>query len=136
MNSLADLADQPIGCNPTRPTAASAALVNDAFQTYGPPELCTWPYAPGVCRFQTTDPRFARKLARRRSARLVAWSVTNRYLRIFEERIAPWRARDLVTRYLKTANGTISDHTLSLGGPKSSTKVANAASNHSNAKRL
>ena len=28
--------------------------MNDPFKTFGPPELCTWRYAPGVCRFQTT----------------------------------------------------------------------------------
>jgi hypothetical protein len=124
MNSFSDLADQPIRYNPTRPTAASAELVNDAFQTYGPPEFRTWRYAAGVCRFQTTNPSFARKLARRRNARLVAWSVTNGYLRIFEERIAPWRARDLVTRYLKSANGTFSEPPAVPSPAKSTNKVA------------
>ena len=78
--------------------------MNDPFQTFGPPELCTWRYTPGVCRFQTTEPRFARKLSQRSRARLVAWSVNKKYLRIFQEEIQPWRARRLVTRYLKAAN--------------------------------
>ena len=79
--------------------------MSDPFYTYGPPELCTWRYGHGICRFQTTSPQIARKLSQRRGASLVAWSVTNRYLRIFEEEIEPWRARLLVTRYLMPTNG-------------------------------
>ena len=79
--------------------------MNDPFFTYGPPELCTWRYGHGICRFQTTSPRIARKLSQRRGVGLVAWSVTNNYLRIFEEKMEPWRARLLVTRYLKPTNG-------------------------------
>jgi hypothetical protein len=83
--------------------------MSDPFKTYGPPELCTWCYGPGICRFQTTSPQIARKLSQRRGASLVAWSVTNEYLRIFEEKIEPWRARRLVTRYLKPTNGALLD---------------------------
>ena len=79
--------------------------MSDPFKTYGPPELCTWRYGHGICRFQTTSPQIARKLSQRRGASLVAWSVTNNYLRIFQEEIEPWRARRLVTRYLKPTNG-------------------------------
>jgi hypothetical protein len=81
--------------------------MSDPFKTYGPPEFCTWRYGPGTCRFQTTSPRIARKLSQRHGASLVAWSVTNQYLRIFQEEIEPWRARLLVTRYLnlKPTNG-------------------------------
>jgi len=78
--------------------------INGAF---GSPELRTWRYEPGVCRFQTSSPEFARKLSQRSGARLVAWSV-NRYLRIFQENIEPWRARILVERYLKATNGAFS----------------------------
>ena len=85
------------------------SAVSDPFKTFGPPELCTWRYGPGVCRFQTTSPRFARKLSQRSGAGLVAYSVTKRYLRIFQEEIEPWRARRLVTRYLKATNGAFSD---------------------------
>ena len=102
--------------------------MKDPFKTFWPSELCTWQYAPGVCRFQTTEPRFARKLAKRRNARLVAWSVTPRYLRIFEEPIAPWRARDLVTRYMH-ANEAFSDPTAVPIPAKSASKVPVAASN-------
>ena len=83
--------------------------MSDPFKTYGPPELCTWCYGPSVCRFQTTSPQIARKLSQRRGASLVAWSAGNKYLRIFEEEIEPWRARLLVTRYLKPTNGVLLD---------------------------
>jgi hypothetical protein len=76
--------------------------------TFGTPELCTWPVAPGVCRFQTRSPKFARKLSQRNGARLVAWSVEGDYLRVFQERIEPWRARQLVTRVLTPTNGAFS----------------------------
>ena len=68
--------------------------------TFGTEELCTWSVAPGVCRFQTRSPEFARKLKDRAGAKVVGWSVTGGYLRIFQEAIEPWRARQLVTRYL------------------------------------
>jgi hypothetical protein len=83
--------------------------MSDPFHTYGQPELCCWCYLPGTCRFQTTDPDFARKLSQRRGARLVAWSVNRGYLRVFEERIEPWRARQLVTRYLTPTNEAFFD---------------------------
>jgi hypothetical protein len=84
--------------------------MSDPFKTYGPPELCTWCYGPSICRFQTTSPQIARKLSQRRGASLVAWSLTNQYLRIFEEEIEPWRARLLVTRYLRPTNGVLLDN--------------------------
>lgn len=81
--------------------------MSDPTKTCGPRELCTWCYGPGICRFQTTSPQMARKLSQRRGASLVTWSVTNQYLRIFQEEIEPWRARRLVTRYLKPTNGAL-----------------------------
>jgi hypothetical protein len=90
--------------------------MSDPFKTCGPSELCTWCYGPGICRFQTTSFRIARKLSQRRGASLVAWSLTNQYLRVFEEEIEPWRARLLVTRYLKPTNGVL------LGGVASQKK--------------
>jgi len=83
--------------------------MNDPFKTFGPPELCTWRYWPGICRFQTTSPRFARKLSQRSRALLVAWSVNKGYLRIFEEPMQPWRAQRLVTRYLTATNEAFSE---------------------------
>jgi hypothetical protein len=81
--------------------------MSELFKTYGPPELCTWCDGPGICRFQTTSPQIARKLSQRCGTTLVAWSVTKQYLRVFEEEIEPWRARRLVTRYLKPTNGAL-----------------------------
>lgn len=78
----------------------------DPFGTFGPPELCTWRVGPDTCRFQTNDPRLARKLSQRSGAALTGWSVQGGYLRIFQERISPRSARKLVTRYLK-ANGRV-----------------------------
>jgi hypothetical protein len=76
--------------------------------TFGTPELRTWRVGGGVCRFQTRRPDLAKKLSQRRGARLVAWSVHGGYLRVFEEAIEPWRARDLVRRYLTATNGAFS----------------------------
>jgi hypothetical protein len=81
--------------------------MRDPLKTYGSPERRTWCYGPGICRFQTTSPQIARKLSQRRGASLVAWSHTKQYLRIFQEEIEPWRARLLVTRYLKPTNGVL-----------------------------
>jgi len=77
--------------------------------TFGTPELCTWTVEPSTCRFQTRRPDFARKLSQRSGARLVAWSVHGGYLRVFEERIEPWRARELVKRFLTPTNGAFLD---------------------------
>jgi hypothetical protein len=76
-------------------------------QAVGYPDLVFWQYGPGVCRFQTCSPEIARKLSQRSGARLVAWSVSGGYLRIFQEKIEPWRARCLVGRYLTPTNGAI-----------------------------
>ena len=101
--------------------------MNDPFKTFGPPELCTWRYWPGICGFQTTSARFARKLSQRSRARLIAWSVNKGYLRIFEEEIQPWRARRLVTRYLKATNGTFSENAAEPHARKTAAGVIGAA---------
>jgi len=84
-------------------------------ETFGTEELCTWTVCPGVCRLQTRSPEFARKLAARAGAKLVGWSELGGYLRIFQERIEPWRARQLVKRYLTLSetptNGAFSPET-------------------------
>ena len=77
----------------------------DPLYTYGPPELCTWSVGAGSCRFQTNDPRIAKKLSQRSGASVVAWSVQGGYLRIFQEKISPRSARNLVNRYLKANRG-------------------------------
>jgi hypothetical protein len=97
--------------------------------TFGAPELRTWRVGGGVCRFQTRRPDLAKKLSQRRGARLVAWSVHGGYLRVFEEAIEPWRARELVRRFLKATNGAFFDlkRPLSrrkrLGVPKTARRV-------------
>jgi hypothetical protein len=101
--------------------------MSDSFKTFGPLDLCTWRYAFGICRFQTTSPQFARKLSQRSGARLVAWSVNKGYLRIFEEEIEAWRARLLVTRYLKAANGAFSEGLAQPHARRTAAKVIGAA---------
>jgi hypothetical protein len=59
--------------------------MSDPLKTFGSQELCTWCCGPGISRFQTNSPRFARKLSQRSRARLVAWSVNKEYLRVFQE---------------------------------------------------
>jgi hypothetical protein len=81
--------------------AAEASHTRDPFGTFGPPELCTWSVGAGICRFQTNQPRIARKLSQRSEAQLVAYSVHGGYLRIFQEKISRRAARKLVNRYLK-----------------------------------
>jgi hypothetical protein len=101
--------------------------VRDLFYTFGPPELCAWRYAPGICRFQTSSPAFARKLAQRSGAELVGYAVSGGYLRIFQEAIKPWRARNLVTRYIKTANGAFSSRDNVASASESGRRVTIAA---------
>jgi hypothetical protein len=75
--------------------------LGDPFGTFGNEELCTWRVGPGLCRFQTRRPDFARKLSQRSGAHLAAWSVRGGYLRVFQEEISPRSARMLVKRYLR-----------------------------------
>jgi hypothetical protein len=95
-------------------------------ETFGAAELCAWRCWSGACRFQTTSPAFARKLAQRSGATLVGYAVTGGYLRIFQEAIEPWRARKLVTRYVKAANRAFSsrDSVPSTSGPRGSVTIA------------
>ena len=91
---------------PGREIAGATKLrVTEGYQTFGTSQLCVWRDAPGICRFQTRTAAFARKLTQRSKARLVAWSVSGGYLRLFQEPIKPWRARNLVERYLAPTNG-------------------------------
>ena len=83
----------------------NGARVRRAADDEWEPDLVCWQYVPGICRFQTSSPEIARKLSQRSGARLVAWSVQDGYLRVFEEQIEPWRARRLVKRYLMPTNG-------------------------------
>ena len=61
--------------------------------------LSSWPVAPGVSWIQTTEARFARKLAKRSDTRPVAVGVAGGFLRIFEMRRSPAFMRRLIARY-------------------------------------
>ena len=65
----------------------------------GSRDLCAWTTAPGFCWLQTRRPDFARKLARRSDAQLVAVGVAGGFLRTscFRHSLA-WSAR-LIARY-------------------------------------
>jgi hypothetical protein len=91
------------------------------------PGLVFWRYAPGVCRFQTSRPDFARKLSQRSGARLVAWSVNGGYLRVFEETIEPWRAQRLVRRYVTATNGAFSSRILAASASETAGSIKTAA---------
>jgi hypothetical protein len=102
-------------------TGAAKLRLTLSYQAFGTSQLCVWREAPGVCWFQTRNPAFARKLSQRSKARLVAYSVSRDYLRIFKESIKPWRARNLIDRYLAPTNRTFlsgarPQHTPEAGG--------------------
>jgi hypothetical protein len=61
--------------------------------------LSSWAVASGVSWIQTTEPRFARKLAKRSDTRLVAVGVAGGFLRIFVMRRSPAFMRRLIARY-------------------------------------
>ena len=65
--------------------------------------LCSWPVASGVSWIRTSEPRIARKLAKRSDTRLVAEGVAGGFLRIFEMHRSPAFMRHLTARY-ETAN--------------------------------
>jgi hypothetical protein len=94
--------------------------------TFGTSELCTWRVGPNCCRFQTRLPAFARKLAKRSNSQLVAWSVNAGFLRLFQERMSPRRARNLVERYLKAANSAFSDQEQAASAPETTGSIKTA----------
>jgi hypothetical protein len=80
----------------------------DALYTYGSPELCVWKIAPGTFWFQTTDPRYSRKLDQRQDTRRVAVTGVNRYRRTYEMR-GNWRkVKGIVRRYVMATNDMFS----------------------------
>jgi hypothetical protein len=81
---------------------------DDAFYTYGPPELCVWKVAPRTFWFQTTDPRYSRKLDQRQDTRRVVVTGVDHYRRTYEMR-GTWRkVRRIVNRYLMPTGDTFS----------------------------
>lgn len=71
----------------------------------GTRELSAWQTAPGFVWIQTRRPDYARKLARRQDARLVAVGVAGGFLRTFCFRHSLTWARKLLARY--TASETV-----------------------------
>ena len=80
----------------------------DTFYTYGRPELCVWKVAPGTFWFQTTDPRYSRKLDQRQDTRRVAVTGVKHYRRTYEMR-GNWRkVNGIVRRYVMATNDRFS----------------------------
>jgi hypothetical protein len=67
----------------------------------GTPELSAWQTAPGVTWIQTCSPEYARKLARRSDARLVAVGVAGGFMRTCCFRHSLRWARGLIARYTR-----------------------------------
>jgi hypothetical protein len=87
----------------------------DPFYTYGPPELCCWKVAPATFWFQTTDPRYSRKLNQRQDTRRVAVTGVNHYRRTYEMR-GNWRkVKGIVNRYRMRTSDTFSGAVLRQG---------------------
>jgi hypothetical protein len=98
----------------------------DALYTYGPPELCTWKVAPSTFWFQTTDPRYSRKLDQRQDTRRVAVTGVNHYRRTYEMR-GTWRkVKGIVTRYLMRTGNTFFGAGLRQGVPELAPRVRTA----------
>lgn len=65
--------------------------------------LCAWQPVPGITWVQTRVPNHAKRLAKRRDARLVVVGVAGGYLRTFEFRHTLAWARKLIERYVRSA---------------------------------
>lgn len=107
----------------------------DPCYTYGSPELCVWKVAPSTFWFQTTDPRYSRKLDQRQDARRVAISGVNHYRRTYEMRGSWRKVRGVVNRYLMRTGDTFSSARLRQGALEIPPRVRTAA-NRKRAKLL
>jgi len=108
----------------------------DPCYTYGPQELCAWKVAPGTFWFQTTDPRYSRKLDQRRAARRVAVTGVNHYRRTYEMS-GNWRkVRRIVSRYLMLTSDTFSGAESRQGALKIRPRVRIAAKRKGSKLRL
>jgi hypothetical protein len=79
----------------------------DPSYTYGPQELCAWKVAPSIFWFQTTDPRYSRKLDQRQDTRRVAVTGVDHYRRTYEMRGTWLKVRGIVNRYLMLTGNTV-----------------------------
>ena len=99
----------------------------DPCYTYGPQELCAWKVAPGTFWFQTTDPRYSRKLDQRQDTRRVAITGVDHYRRTYEMP-GTWRkVKGIVNRYLMPTGDTVFGAGLHQGVPKLAPRVRTAA---------
>jgi hypothetical protein len=99
----------------------------DPSYTYGPQELCVWKVAPHTFWFQTTDPRYSRKLDQRQDTRRVAITGVNHYRRTYEMP-GKWRkVKGIVNRYLMLTGDTVFGAGLRQGVPKLAPRVKTAA---------
>jgi hypothetical protein len=98
----------------------------DPLHTYGPRELCAWKVAPGTFWFQTTDPRYSRKLDQRQDTRRVAITGVSHYQRTYEMR-GNWRkVKGIVDRYLMLTGNTFSGTVLRQDASKTAARVRTA----------
>jgi hypothetical protein len=99
----------------------------DPSYTYGPPELCVSKVAAGTFWFQTTDPRYSRKLDQRQDTRRVAVTGVNHYRRTYEMR-GNWRkVKRIVRRYVKATNDMFSSRIPASSASKIAGRVRTAA---------
>ena len=99
----------------------------DTFYTYGRPELCVWKVAPGTFWFQTTDPRYSRKLDQRQDTRRVAITGINHYRRTYEMP-GTWRkVKGIVRRYVMATSDMFSSRIPAASASKIAPRVKIAA---------
>ncbi len=99
----------------------------DPFYTYGPPELCVWKVAPATFWFQTTHPRYSRKLGQRQDTRRVAVTGVDHYRRTYEMP-GNWRkVRRIASRYLMLTSNTFPGGKSRQGALKIRPRVRTAA---------
>jgi hypothetical protein len=68
-----------------------------------------WQVAPGVFWIQTAEPRFSRKLEKRRDTRRVEISGVNHFRRTFEVRGTRRKIQRIIDRFLMSAGDQFSD---------------------------
>jgi hypothetical protein len=98
----------------------------DPCYTYGPQELCAWKVAPSTFWFQTTDPRYSRKLGQRQDTRRVAVTGVDHYRRTYEMP-GNWRkVKGIVNRYLMRTGDTFLGAGLGQGASELAPRVRTA----------
>jgi hypothetical protein len=98
----------------------------DPCYTYGPQELCAWKVAPGTFWFQTTDPRYSRKLDQRQDTRRVAVTGVNHYRRTYEMPGNRRKVKGIVRRYVMATNDMFSPRSPAVSASKTAPRVRTA----------